>query len=397
MLPGINYTDFTRIPLQEQTSPFGNILQGLIQGAQDRRAMEEQRIKNELMKGQLEKIGIENQYGPRTHEANLQNILSGAGLHRAQAENIGIKNKEDALKFALLKQYLEQVQQPTSQLNEQEQLAQQLQSVPESFRATPEQMSYRQGSAQRQSGQQAFNPALAKLLGLGGGVENVYDQNTGQLLTITTDPFGNVSAQPQQVGENSAQREFQKETGKKNAEYTAQLLDQRDAHQNVQDQLEHISTVINDPSITPEVAIGPVNSVFTRYFGDAKAKQLLGTFDALGTNIITGYARAFPGAFRRGEQKILERGKFSPEDTFDVARGKLKTMLLMNQLLIERESLQAKYLSQGMPRTEASDRVVKELPLSVVREQVKEQYPQRIRVQDLTDEELMRISSGGSY
>ena len=83
---------------------------------------------------------------------------------------------------------------------------------------------------------------------------------------------------------------------------------------------------------------------YYRNFGTPEQKALVGKYDSLTGNIIKANARDFGGAFRVGEQTLLNGMKPSINDAPDVAKGKIEALSLMNQFVYERAGLTAEIM-----------------------------------------------------
>lgn len=86
---------------------------------------------------------------------------------------------------------------------------------------------------------------------------------------------------------------------------------------------------------------------YLKRFGTDEQKKLLGNFDTLSGDIIKSSSRDFAGAFRGGEQELLKSMKPNSTDTIGVIRGKMESLMLMNQLLMERTSLASSLVRTG--------------------------------------------------
>lgn len=106
-------------------------------------------------------------------------------------------------------------------------------------------------------------------------------------------------------------------------------------------------------------------------FGTPAQQNMVGKYYTLTGNIIKDSARDFPGAFRTGEQQLLNTMKANPSDTVDVARGKVESLSTINKLLTERSRLTSHLMKKyHWNKLEASEEADKQLNGDLIREQI---------------------------
>lgn len=94
--------------------------------------------------------------------------------------------------------------------------------------------------------------------------------------------------------------------------------------------------------------------------GTPEEKKLVGDFIANTGEIYSGMAQRFKGAFRKGEQGLIQGMKVNENDTFEVAQGKLEAMMKTNQFLEQRAIRMSNLIRQGFSAPQALEIAHKE-------------------------------------
>lgn len=80
--------------------------------------------------------------------------------------------------------------------------------------------------------------------------------------------------------------------------------------------------------------------------GTKVQQQMIGDFLANAGQVVVDTSQKFSGAFRKGEQALINTMKVNPSDTIDVAKGKLEALAYTNKFLTERSRLTSEYIQQ---------------------------------------------------
>ncbi len=201
-------------------------------------------------------------------------------------------------------------------------------------------------------------------------IENGYE--------YTTLPSGKETKM--KVGETSREKEFSKNDAKIAAEYDKRVMN----GVNTLNTLDEISETINSPEWEKmrEIAKIPIpmsgkgELFYYSHLGKPKEQKLVGDFYAKQGQIVLDVSHEFKGAFRKGEQSLVNTMKVNDDDTLAGAQGKTEALQSMTKFVVERSKLMSKLIRQGDDHTTASEKADKILKGSLIRkianEKVKE-------------------------
>lgn len=139
------------------------------------------------------------------------------------------------------------------------------------------------------------------------------------------------------------------EAGKIRAEEVKNLSDTVFSGQTKQATLDNIGKIISSPEfeqIRQVPILGHHELSYYQKFGTPAQQNMVGQFMTLSGNIIRDASQDFKGAFRKGEQQLLENMKINPGDTVDTARGKMEQLSYLNKMITERARLTAELMSK---------------------------------------------------
>lgn len=105
--------------------------------------------------------------------------------------------------------------------------------------------------------------------------------------------------------------------------------------------------------------------------GTPEQKQLIGDLESYSGEIYVDMSSKFKGAFRIGEQALVKNMKVNPEDSLDVAVGKIGSMQAINQLIMERSRIAADLIEKGVPKSIAIEMADKQINGNQIREDIK--------------------------
>lgn len=383
-------------------------------------AQEEQQreLANILLGHQGVNEGIKSQYLPREYEANIGNTLAQSKLYGSQATSYDIKNAiEQAVGLQREKQGIAHSAALTNALNQLtpyqvKQLQEEIQGKqyanraaavdaslsemlgslvnnkfsqkPQSRMAAPfsEQAPYpariSEANGERNLAEMQApifdkgyeideiwrnNPLIrGKLekLGVKGKVESKYDPKTGEMFEITTLPSGRVSVNKQQVGQTISEKERATHFAKSDVEAASLANDTAKSYLAAVDPAKKILAELDrNPKLSEEVT-GPGNYLLSKYLGSEEAQKLIGNIEEAHGVLMTAQAGQFKGAFRAGEQSLIERMKGSLNDPLPVLRAKTQAIVDSSERLAKRNRIIAKNIRNGMTEEEAIDDAVEQ-------------------------------------
>jgi hypothetical protein len=148
-----------------------------------------------------------------------------------------------------------------------------------------------------------------------------------------------------------------KEAGKLRAQDIKDLGDLIFSGQGKQTTLDQISDIIKSPEfekMRQMPILGRHELSYYQRYGSPEQQNMAGQLVTLSGNIIRDASQDFKGAFRKGEQDLLQNMKINPGDTVDAAKGKLEQLSYLNKLITQRAQTTADIMNQQhVSKTEA--------------------------------------------
>lgn len=189
---------------------------------------------------------------------------------------------------------------------------------------------------------------------------------------------GNNAQPPPSFAQNAASYAGTVKQGEKTGEIRAQdINDLGDAYQGSQNKLatiDQINGIIRSPTfeqIRQLPAAGQHELAFYQRYGTPEQQNMVGQLVTLSGNVIRDAAQDFKGAFRKGEQGLLQNMKINPGDTVDAARGKMEQLTYLTQLLGQRSKLAADYMtSTNANKADAIEYANKNINADQIKQQV---------------------------
>lgn len=140
---------------------------------------------------------------------------------------------------------------------------------------------------------------------------------------------------------------------------------------------DRIANILNNPVMQEMRQLAFVGKKEMGYYaenGTKEQKELIGEYLALTGNIVKDASRDFKGQFRQGEQQLLEGMKPTDADMFDVAAGKMQTLMYLNNMMTERSKLASKLIRENhMNKGVAMEYADKMVNGDSIRQQVRDQ------------------------
>lgn len=192
---------------------------------------------------------------------------------------------------------------------------------------------------------------------------------------------------PKTFAENRAEYgkvvEQGKETGKLIAGDIKELNDVAFNANTMQGTLNELSSIVNSPEFNQirQIPIAGQHEIgWYARFGTPGQKRMIGKFIDLQGQIVVDMASKFKGAFRVGEQSLINNMKVNPGDMPEVAMGKIISMSLMNQMLIQRTQRTAQLMEDyHMSKGNAMQIADKEINSDDIRKQIENEVKISIR------------------
>jgi hypothetical protein len=150
--------------------------------------------------------------------------------------------------------------------------------------------------------------------------------------------------------------------------------------ENNQTTLDDMASILKSPEIEQIKQMPLAGHLELAYYakeGTPQQKRLVGRLYTLMGNFVKDSARDFSGAFRTGEQKLLQSMKPDPSDTVDVMRGKAETLSYINQMLRQRSKITSQIMEQThVSKGAALDQADKQINGDLIRQKIKDKlYP----------------------
>lgn len=144
--------------------------------------------------------------------------------------------------------------------------------------------------------------------------------------------------------------------------------------QNAQATLNNLTDIASSPEfeqIRQVPLAGRHELAYYSKFGTPEQQNMVGQYYTLAGNIVKDASRDFAGAFRKGEQQLLQGMKPNESDTVNTARGKIEALSVMNSLLAERSRLVSQIMSeQHISKSKALDLADKQIDGEQIRNQI---------------------------
>lgn len=184
-------------------------------------------------------------------------------------------------------------------------------------------------------------------------------------------------AQPT-FAENVGAFEGIKSEGKKAGELRAQDINDLSnmvfSGQTKQETLDSINKIISSPEfekIRQTPILGHNELSYYQRYGTPEQQNMVGQLVTLSGNVIRDASQDFKGAFRKGEQQLIQNMKINPGDTFDAARGKMEQLTYLNQMITERARLTGQLMQQHhISKLEAEGLADKQINGDSIRSQI---------------------------
>lgn len=168
--------------------------------------------------------------------------------------------------------------------------------------------------------------------------------------------------------------------------------------ENNQATLDDISDILGSPQFEQmrQVPIlGHRELGFYSKFGTPEQQQMVGRYFTDTGNVIKNSARDFPGAFRRGEQQLLNGMKPNPSDTVDTARGKTESLSYFNKLLHERSKLTSQYMEKyHINKLKAMELADQQLNGNDIRQQIHDKLNPVVTIKNKRTGEIVTVPIG---
>lgn len=162
-----------------------------------------------------------------------------------------------------------------------------------------------------------------------------------------------------------------KEAGTIRAKDINDLSDTVFQGQTKQATLDNISKIVSSPEfeqIRQTPILGHHELSYYERYGTPAQQNMVGQLRTLSGNVIRDASQDFKGAFRKGEQQLLENMKINPGDTVDAARGKMEQLSYLNQMITRRAQMTAQYMQQNhMSKLDAEQLADKQLNGDTIR------------------------------
>jgi hypothetical protein len=205
------------------------------------------------------------------------------------------------------------------------------------------------------------NPLLRgklEAMGVKGKVESKYDPKTGELIEVTTLPSGKISTKKQQIGKTITEKERESGFAKSDVEAAKEANDSAKNYLAVVDPAKKVLAALNKNEKLSKEITGPGKYQLAKYMGKKDAQELIGNIEEAHGVLVTAQAGQFKGAFRAGEQHLVERMKGSLNDPFNVLKAKTEAIIDSSNRLAQRNRIIAQNIRSGMSQEAAIDDAV---------------------------------------
>jgi hypothetical protein len=212
-----------------------------------------------------------------------------------------------------------------------------------------------------------------------------YDNGMGNDFT------GNIAAYKGRVKEGE-------EAGSIRAKDIKDLNDSYFSGQNTQTTLDSLSDILGSKdfeNIKQMPLAGHHELSYYSKFGTPEQQNMVGQYYTLTGNVIKDSARDFAGAFRKGEQQLLQGMKPNPSDTVDAARGKTESLSVINKMLMERSRLTSQLMNKyHINKLDAQEMADKQINGPQIRKEIHNKLNPTITIRNRKTGKTMTIPAG---
>jgi hypothetical protein len=233
--------------------------------------------------------------------------------------------------------------------------------------------------------------------------QNINQLTPGDAYTVQGNQPTNPMAQgaqafPENVGRYKGIVEEGQESGKIRAKDIEELNNTAFSGETNQSTLDNISNILSSPEfeqIRQVPLAGNHELSYYAKFGTPAQQQMVGKYYTLTGNIVKDSARDFAGAFRKGEQQLLQGMKPAPSDTVDTARGKTEALSYMNRLLTERSKLTSQIMSERhINKGQAQELADKQINGGAIRDEIHQKLNPTVTIRNKKTGEVKTIPIG---
>lgn len=200
---------------------------------------------------------------------------------------------------------------------------------------------------------------------------------------------------PENVGTYKGIVEEGQESGKIRANDIKELNNIVFTGETNQETLNGIADILASPifeQIRQVPLAGQHELAYYAKFGTPEQQNMVGQYYTLTGNLIKDSSRDFAGAFRKGEQQLLQTMKPSEGDMVDTARGKSEALSYLNKLLTERARLTSQIMNKyHVNKLQAQELADKEINGVEIRRQIHEHLNPVITIRNKTTGEVKTI------
>lgn len=223
-------------------------------------------------------------------------------------------------------------------------------------------------------------------------VKSKIDPKTG--IIVREYPSGRMTMQKMSIpGVDSPESiSMQKAYGKKTGELMGDMETSLVKAEHSGDTLDRLGSEFNNPTLkgiqTNPYFMGKQLKYIYEKVGDPAQKRLIGNILTDSGQVIADMAGNFKGQFRVGEQALIMSMKPNPEDTIDVAKGKLESLMMMREMFLKRGEIELDLMRKGMTPHEAAKMSGKQVNSSLMKKMIQDKLG---ITQDMLDEKEAQI------
>lgn len=199
----------------------------------------------------------------------------------------------------------------------------------------------------------------------------------------------------QNTGEYQGIVEQGKESGKLRAQDIKDLNDVAWNATNSQKTIDELGRIVSSPELE-KIRTSPVGghyqlSYYSK-FGTPEQKQLIGRLQTTSKKFVADSSNQFKGAFREGEQTLLEGMKVNEDDSIDQAKGKIEATSYLNKMLSQRSQLTADYMDKyNIPKGKAMRMADQQINGEAIRQRAEEAVNPTVTIRNKKTGEVITI------
>lgn len=192
-----------------------------------------------------------------------------------------------------------------------------------------------------------------------------------------------IFAKQNQASISEERKAYEKERGKKTAEYEAKINEELPGIHKAKDSYDFLNSIVDNPLLSDTT--GPVYGNVKKYLGGDAAQTFIGQLDIATGPLVFSALGQFKGATNQAELDFALSTKPNRNDPTPIFKAKVKTAKLFHDIMLERLNMISNNINGGMNMHDAIQDAVAKTNTS----QLVNQYKNFSKFTKLSNEDLL--------